>query len=122
MSDSLNELDRSEIPVARVLVSEIISSFAPKRSGTRVTRPSNFLRNEAMRSARWFKVSGPRFKVPPPHPPREKENCETNPFDVGRPFNVRGSRFKVFEKYETNPMRNRKLGTVKNGPNSGESG
>ena|SRR5436190_523545 len=72
---------RLRMPFAGVQVPESISLFARKRSGTRVTRPSNFLRNEpnalgepVLRSERRFKVPGSKFNV--------SENCETKPTSI----------------------------------------
>ena len=52
------------ISFSGVSASEIILPFARKRSGTCVTRPSNFLQNEAMRAqSAGSKFRGSRFKV-----------------------------------------------------------
>ena len=73
MSDWLNKLHRSEAPFPRVSISEIISPFARKRSGTHVTRPSNFFtkRSHALgapvqssASKRRFRIWGCEFRVP----------------------------------------------------------
>jgi hypothetical protein len=54
--------------------------------------PPTFLRNEAMRSARWFKVSSSRFKV-----------YETNPFRKGKGQDERDVQDAGAENYQTNP-------------------
>ena len=46
------------------IVSGDLYTAAQKQMGTRGTRPSDFLRNEAMRSARRFEVPSSTFKVP----------------------------------------------------------